>query len=254
MTVSVKVVPTYCSKSYQYLPVYQKFLSSNSGDILFITETWLYNDITGHEVFRFKDFVVVIRCDRLNGVHGGVLIACRKGYSFNLLHSYSFRDFSCSIVIKVNQTFFCLMVIYNPPLSSDYRVESSTFISDVQNHHDEVLKHIGRCQSDQTVFAVLEDFNLAEVCWSSYYAYSEYSMKILSAFDDLNLFQLGNFLTILSGNALDLFWSNDPQRFVVNFSQRKLIQTFIQFSLICMSLVMIVLHLMSQSNCIQRRV
>ena len=102
------------------------FLSSISVDILFITETWLYNDIICHEVFPFNDFVVVSRCHRLNGVQGGALIACRKCKSFNLLHSYNFRDLSCSIVIKVNQTFFGLMVVYNPPLSSDYRVESST--------------------------------------------------------------------------------------------------------------------------------
>ena len=57
------------------------FFSSNSVDILFITETWRYNDITCHEVFPFNDFIVVSRCVRLNGdgVHGGVLIACRIG-------------------------------------------------------------------------------------------------------------------------------------------------------------------------------
>ena len=138
----------------------------------------------------------------------------------NLLHSYSFRDFSFSVVIKVNQTFFGLMVVYNPPLSSDNRVESSTLINAVQNHHDEVLKHIGRCLSGQTVFAVLADFNLADVCWSSYFASSDCSMNILKGFDDLNMFQLLNFPTILSGNTLDLFWSNDPQRFVAYRSEK----------------------------------
>ena len=99
-----------------------------------------------------------------------------------------FCDFSCTNVIKINHRFFGLMVFYNPPLSSDYRVESSTLINAAQNHRDEVLKHIGRCRSDQTVFAVLGDFNLADVCWSSYYASSESSMNILSAFDNLNPF------------------------------------------------------------------
>ena len=84
---------------------------------------------------------------------------------------------------------------------------------------------------DQTVFAVLGDFNLADVCWSSYYASSEYSMNLLSAFDDVHLFQLVNFQTVLSGNTLDLFWSNDPQRFSSIF-QRKPTQTIIQISLI----------------------
>ena len=87
------------------------------------------------------------------------------------------------------------MVVYIPPLCSDYRVESSTLINAVQNHHDEVLKHIGRCPSDQTVFAVLGDFNLADVCWSSYYASSEFSINLLNAFDDINLFQSVNFPT-----------------------------------------------------------
>ena len=75
----------------------------------------------------------------------------------------------------------------------------------------------------------------------------------LSAFDDLNLFQLVNFSTIWSGNTLGLFWSTDPRRFLV-YRQRKPIPIAIQFWLICKSLVMIVLHLMSQSKCIQRRV
>ena len=112
------------------------------------------------------------------------------------------------------------MVVYNHPLSSDYRVESSTLINAVHKHHDEVLKFIGRCSSDQTVFAVLGDFNLADVCWSSYYASSEYSMNILSAFDDLNLFQLVKIPNILSGKTLNLFWSNDPQRLVVYRSEK----------------------------------
>ena len=196
------------------------FLSSNSVDILFITETRLYNDIICHEVFSFNDFVVVSRCGRLSGNLGGVLIARRKIYSCNLLGSYSFRDISCSTVIKVNHMFFGLMVVNNPPLSSDYRVESSTLINVVQNHRDEVIKHIGRCPSDQTVFAVLGDFNLADVCWSSYYASSEFSMNILSGLDDLNLFQLVNFPTSLSDNTLDFFWWTDPQRFVVYRSKK----------------------------------
>ena len=45
-------------------------------------------------------------------------------------------------------------------------------------------------------------------------------MNILSAFDDLNLFRLVNFHTILSGDTLDLFWSNDPQRFFVYRSEK----------------------------------
>ena len=81
------------------------------------------------------------------------------------------------------------MFAYKPPLSSDYRIESSTLKNAVQNHRDEVLKHIGRGPSDQTVFAVLGDFNLTDICWSSYYASSEYSMNILRAHKDLNCFQ-----------------------------------------------------------------
>ena len=45
-------------------------------------------------------------------------------------------------------------------------------------------------------------------------------MNILSAFDDLNLFQLWIFPNILSGNYLDLFWSNDPEKFVVYRSEK----------------------------------
>ena len=97
------------------------------------------------------------------------------------------------------------------------------------------------------MFAVLGDFNLADVWWSSYYASSEYSMNILRAFGDLNLFQRVSFPTILSGNT------RMTGRDLLSIVQRKPTQTIIQFSLMCMSLVMIVLQLMSQGNCVQRR-
>ena len=145
------------------------------------------------------------------------------------------------------------MIVYNTPLSSDYRLESSTLINAVQIHHDDLPQHIGRCPSDQTVFAVLGDFNLADVCWSSYYASSEYSMNILSAFDDLNLFQLVNFPTILSGNTLDLFCPNDPQRFVAYRSEKTYPDLYLIFAHLHVSND-IVLHLMSQNKCIHRRV
>ena len=145
------------------------------------------------------------------------------------------------------------MIVYNTPLSSDYRVESSTLINAVQIHHDDLPKHIGRCPSDQTVFAVLGDFNLADVCWSSYYAFSENSMNILSAFDDLNLFQLVNLPTILSGNTLDLFCSNDPQRIVAYRSEKTYPDLYLIFAHLHVSND-IVLHLMSQNKCIHRRV
>ena len=44
------------------------------------------------------------------------------------------------------------------------------------------------------------------------------------------------------------------RRDLLSIVQRKPTQTIIQFPLIRMSLVMIVLHLMSQSKCIQRRI
>ena len=129
------------------------------------------------------------------------------------------------------------MVVYNTLLSSDYRVESSTLMNAVQNHRDEVLKHISCCPSDQTMVAVLGDLTLADVCCGSYYASSEYSIIILSAFDDLNLFQLVNFPTILSGNTLDLFWSNDFQKLLV-YRSEKTYSDHYPISLICVSLVM----------------
>ena len=45
-------------------------------------------------------------------------------------------------------------------------------------------------------------------------------MNILNAFNDLNLFQLVNFPTTLSGNTLDIFWPDDPQKFVVYHSEK----------------------------------
>ena len=96
-------------------------------------------------------------------------------------------------------------MIYNPPQTSLFRVDSSVLVEAMFNHRDEVVKCLGRkVAKDRVVTAVLGDINLPDVCWSSHTATSDYSNKFLTALDDLDLLQIVDFSTIVSGNILDL--------------------------------------------------
>lgn len=51
-------------------------LDQYNPDIVQGTETWLSQDINSNEIF--PDTYDVYRMDRRDGIHGGILIACKK--------------------------------------------------------------------------------------------------------------------------------------------------------------------------------
>ena len=194
----------------------RNFLLSNNIDLLFITETWLYDEIENHEIFPASGYHVLMRIDRTSGAHGGVLIAVRVSLELSILSSFSYSDFCCSIIINFHKAFYSFLLIYNPPQTSLFRVDSSVLVEAMFNHRDEVVKCLGRkVAKDRVVTAVLGDINLPDVCWSSHTATSDYSNKFLTALDDLDLLQIVDFSTIVSGNILDLLCVSDPHRFIV---------------------------------------
>ena len=157
-----------------------------------------------------------MRIDRTSGAHGGVLIAVRVSLELSILSSFSYSDFCCSIIIDFHKAFYSFLLIYNPPQTSLFRVDSSVLVEAMFNHRDEVVKCLGRkVAKDRVVTAVLGDINLPDVCWSSHTATSDYSNKFLTALDDLDLLQIVDFSTIVSGNILDLLCVSDPYRFIV---------------------------------------
>ena len=108
------------------------------------------------------------------------------------------------------------ILIYNPPQTSLFRVDSSVLVEAMFNHRDEVVKCLGRkVAKDRNVTAVLGDINLPDVCWSPHTATSDYLNKFLTALDDLDLLQIVDFSTIVSGNIFDLLCVSDPHRFIV---------------------------------------
>ena len=112
--------------------------------------------------------------------------------------------------------FYSFLLIYNPPQTSLFRVDSSVLVEAMFNHRDEVVKCLGRkVMKDRVVTAVLGDINLPDVCWSSHTATSDYSNKFLTALEDLDLLQIVDFSTLVSGNILDLLCVSDPHRFIV---------------------------------------
>ena len=56
----------------------------HSLDLIIVTENCLYPEIKDSEVFPLNfDYSIITRRDRSGGEHGGVLIAAKRGCSFN---------------------------------------------------------------------------------------------------------------------------------------------------------------------------
>ena len=157
-----------------------------------------------------------MRLDRTSGAHGEVLIAVRVSLELSILSSFSYSDFCCSIIIDFQKAFYSFLLIYNPPQTSLFRVDPSVLVEAMFNHRDEVVKCLGRkVAKERVVTAVLGDINFPDVCWSSHTATFDYSNKFFTALDDLDLLQIVDFSTIVSGNILDLLCVSNPHRFIV---------------------------------------
>lgn len=57
------------------------YLDDSDADILILTETWLYPDVTNEELFPDKHNYNIYRRDRVDRRGGGVLIAVTKTVS-----------------------------------------------------------------------------------------------------------------------------------------------------------------------------
>ena len=80
--------------------------------LIFLTETWLDNQITDSEIFPGGSHTVISRLDRKKGGHGGVLIAASSAIShlvFDLSEdSYPFSA-ACAVVQIEKAVFFIVV-------------------------------------------------------------------------------------------------------------------------------------------------
>ena len=182
-------------------------LALHSPNIVFITETWLHSEILDSEIFPFSHYSVVARSDRSCGTHGGVLIALNNQTSLPCFASSVVNDYSCSISFISSSSYLTLILFYNPPFASQYRVSSS----DIQKTVECYLSAFdGRACEDNHV-VLLGDFNYPDIDWSTGCSKFTDSSTFLELTDSLYLSQLVNFPTHTSGNTLDLILTNRPE-------------------------------------------
>ena len=152
-----------------------------------MTETWLSSDIEDSELFSGSQFSVVTRVDRKCGYHGGVLIAARNNAMFSLVDLKNSIDYIASSIRTTSNCCFLIIVVYNPPASSRYRISVSELVHQLSAL---IAKFHESWRSTFSSILLLGDFNLPDVCWDSLYSTNDYPSKFLNALDQWILSQV----------------------------------------------------------------
>lgn len=153
------------------------FLVTNDPDLVFITETWLSNNVSDNEILAGLPFVI-FRHDRKSGKGGGVCCLCKETLCMRqtFFGSESSSDFLCLDLLSPDVT--CTtryIVIYRPPSSSTY-------------DDDEILGTLANMCSAKSQLILMGDFNL-DCDWNRKRPRNSTSLKFLRFFNDCNLVQ-----------------------------------------------------------------
>ena len=170
--------------------------------LIFLTETWLDNQITDSEIFPGGSHTVISPLDKKGG-HGRVLIAASSAM-FHLVFdlsqdSYPFSA-ACAVVQIEKAVFF--IVVYRPPPSSKFffsnhiLMESISFY--INNFNTFCLKR--GLNSNFELYDV-GVFNMPKVAWACLSSSSSSNNVLLDFFN-----QIINEATHIRGNCLDLIF------------------------------------------------
>ena len=190
-----------CRSIVNKLRNFSSFICSTNFKIIALTETWLHPDVRNGEFL--PPSYQVHRYDRPSR-GGGVLLALDHSlsYSYSQIPSLSYSQIPSPIdlelvCVKLSYPSIFICVVYFPP-SSDlcYFRSFFQFLSDLVKPGVSVI--------------VMGDFNIPDICWSSFYGQSLISDSLCDLLIDLNLSQLVSFPTHSGGNILDLIISNIP--------------------------------------------
>ena len=136
--------------------------------MVFLTETWLYSEISNRENLLGSSFNIIARHDRARGKHGGCLIAqCTKD-TLNVLDiSIPALEFAVSrVVFSDTSSFFVL--VYNPPSSSAYSIDIEELVKCLDAYFrkfHEVLRQFA-CGTNFNIY-LLGDFNFPSIDWNA---------------------------------------------------------------------------------------
>ena len=158
----------------------QDLANKHDASIICLTETCLSSDSEDSELFSGSQFSVVTRVDRKCGYHGGVLIAARNKAMFFLVELKNSIDYIASSILTTSNCCFLMIVAYNSPASSRYRISVTELVHQLSAL---IAKFHEFWRSTSSSILCLADFNLPDVCWDSLYSTNDYSSKFLNALD-----------------------------------------------------------------------
>ena len=177
--------------------------------VVFLTETWLYSEISNPEFFSGSSFNIIARHDRDRGKHGGCLIAqCTKD-SLNVLDiSIPAFEFAAScVVFSGTPTFFVLF--YNPSSSSAYSIDIEELVKGLDAYFrkfHEVLRQFA-CGTNFNIH-LLGDFNFPSIDWNTFFYSIASECQFIDFIVNHGLSQIFNEASHRSTNILDLIFSN----------------------------------------------
>lgn len=173
-------------------------LSTNSDSFVVICETWLDSAFSENS-FSPIDTHLVVRSDRSNSPHGGVLIAIPKVFHFQKIHASS-NDFFESIWLDIffkNTKLFRISCFYRTPSTNDHRVSTISICDEFRQFSN----------SNMPTY-IFGDFNYPEISWVNFQTLSGHSEAFYNSILELGLLQKVDKPTHIFGNMLDLIFVN----------------------------------------------
>ena len=203
---------------------FKQNLNVNHPDIVFITESWLNDNIFDHEIIDLNQYSIFRRdrqttgCKKLDG--GGVLIAVKNKFCAYPLPQFQSdaEDIWVAIRLDGNRLLY-VCCVYLPPGDIEAHVSFSSQLDSSGSN------------LDNKELLILGDFNLSSIQWVNvnqnnyldpYNVESKYSQLI----DNLSILNCMQFNTVLNqkNKLLDLIFCNSTNISEVNHCSSSLVQ------------------------------
>ena len=113
MPKDLKIINWNCRSIFSNLGEFQEFLDSSKPHLVGLTETWL----KPNKSINFKGYDT-IRCDRVNGLGGGVAVLISRELTYEVVNLRVFRDGNMDCVGVKVQTMgspISFLFCYSPP-------------------------------------------------------------------------------------------------------------------------------------------
>ena len=182
-----------------------KLALTSDANFVFLTETWLSEEIVNSVILLGSCYQIISRSDREVGEHGGVLIASRSNADLEAL-DLTIETFSfcccCAVICEGVLPFFVNM--YMPLASSRYSTE-------ISNCFSQYIKTFSFFADSRGIanysYYFLGDYSFPGIDWTTLTAKSTAEQQFLDIVNYCGLNQFINMPTHSRGNILDLVLS-----------------------------------------------